>query len=176
MSRSAATVPQAYLHNRDYGAVETVKPPLVSAASAVSWGAIAAGAATAATLSLLLVMLGVALGLSSVSPWSTEGIGATSFGVSTIIWLTLTQLIAAAMGGYIAGRLRTRWIEVPSDEVYFRDTAHGFLAWAVAALITASLLTSTLGSILGRGVQAGASVAGSVVSEPLAYFAYWMSR
>ena len=134
-------------------------------ASAVSWGSIAAGAAAAASLSLILLVLGVGLGLSSVSPWARDGINATTFGVSTILWLTLTQLLASAMGGYLAGRLRSRWTAVHSDEVYFRDTAHGFLAWAVATLATAALLTSTIGSILGVGAQAGASVLGGAAGS-----------
>lgn len=66
------------------------------------------------------------------------------------------------MGGYLAGRLRTSWTDVHTDEVYFRDTAHGFLAWAVSSLATAALLTSVIGSIVGGGVQAGASVVGGV--------------
>ena len=135
-----------------------------SATSAVSWSAIAAGAAAAASLSLILLILGVGLGLSSVSPWARDGISATSFGVSTILWLTLTQLLASAMGGYLAGRLRTKWTEVHTDEVYFRDTAHGFLAWAVASLSTAALLSSVIGSILSGGVQAGASVVGAAAN------------
>jgi hypothetical protein len=135
-----------------------------SLSSAVSWGAIAAGAAAAASLSLILLILGVGLGLSSVSPWARDGVGATTFGVSTILWLTLTQLLASAMGGYLAGRLRTKWTEVHTDEVYFRDTAHGFLAWAVASLATAALLTSVIGSILSGGVQAGAALVGGVAT------------
>ena len=83
-----------------------------AAASAVSWGAILAGAAAAASLALILLILGVGLGLSSVSPWYREGISASTFGTSTILWLTTTQLLASAMGGYLAGRLRTKWIEV----------------------------------------------------------------
>jgi hypothetical protein len=137
-------------------------------ASAVSWGAIVAGAAAAAALSLILLILGTGLGLSSVSPWAQEGIGATTFGVSTILWVTLTQLLASGLGGYLAGRLRTRWIDVRSDEIYFRDTAHGFLAWAVASLATAALLTSVIGSIVNGGVQAGASVAGGVATTAAA--------
>jgi hypothetical protein len=133
-------------------------------ASAVSWGAVAAGAAAAAALSLILLILGVGLGLSSVSPWAHAGAGATAMGVSTIVWLTFTQLLASGMGGYLAGRLRTRWTEVHADEVYFRDTAHGFLAWAVSSLATAALLTSVIGSIVGSGVQAGASMASGVAS------------
>ena len=132
--------------------------------SAVSWGAIAAGAAAAASLSLILLILGVGLELSAVSPWARDGVSAATFGVSTILWLTLTQLLASAMGGYLAGRLRTKWTDVHTDEVYFRDTAHGFLAWAVASLATAALLTSVIGSILGGGVQAGASMVGGVAS------------
>ena len=135
-----------------------------SSVSAVSWGAIAAGAAAAAALSLILLILGTGLGLSSVSPWARDGVSATTFGVGTILWLTLTQLLASGMGGYIAGRLRTRWVALHSDEVYFRDTAHGFLAWAVASLATAALLTSVIGSIVGSGVQAGASAVGGVAS------------
>ena len=72
------------------------------------------------------------------------------------------------MGGYLAGRLRTKWVEAHTDEVYFRDTAHGFLAWAVASLATAALLTSVIGSIISGGIQAGASVAGSVATTATA--------
>ena len=143
--------------------------------SAISWGAIVAGGVAAASLSLILLILGVGLGLSSVSPWSGKGMRATAFGASTIAWLTVTQLLASALGGYLAGRLRTRWEGVHSDEVYFRDTAHGFLAWAVASLVTAALLTSAIGSILGGGAQTGAVAINSVTtvskkSAPMTYF------
>lgn len=137
---------------------------LSSRYSAVSWGAIFAGAAAAAALSLILLLLGTGFGLSVVSPWSQEGISATTWGVTTILWVTLTSLVASAIGGYIAGRLRTRWIATHSDEVYFRDTAHGFLAWAVATIVTAALLTSVISTIVGGAVQTSASVAGTAVA------------
>ncbi len=136
--------------------------------SAVSWGAIAAGAAAAASLSLILLILGVGLGLSSVSPWSSDGISATTLGVSTILWLTITQLLASAIGGYLAGRLRTRWTGLHRDEAYFRDTAHGFLAWAVSSLATAALLSSAIGAILSGGVQAGAAAVGGMAGTTAA--------
>lgn len=158
------------LHEHDRGpalaAVHTDDPRPFG--SAVSWGAVIAGAVAAAALSLILLILGIGLGLSSVSPWRFEGISATTFGISTIVWLTVTQLLSASMGGYLAGRLRTKWTDVATDEVYFRDTAHGFLAWAVATLATASLLTSVIASILGTGVQAGASVASGVAGTAAA--------
>ena len=127
--------------------------------SGVSWGAIVAGAVAAAALSLILLILGIGLGLSSVSPWSQQGIGASAFGLSTILWLTFTQLAASGMGGYLAGRLRTKWVSIHTDEVYFRDTAHGFLAWATASLVTATLLTSVIGSIVSGAASLAASVA-----------------
>ncbi|WP_296810796.1 hypothetical protein [Thiocapsa sp.] len=129
---------------------------------ALSWGAIFAGAAAGAALWLILLMLGVGLGLSAVSPWQFEGVTATTFGVSTILWLTLSHLVAAGLGGYLAGRFRTDSIAVSKDEDYFRDTAHGFLSWAVATLVSATLLTSVVGSIVGGGIQAG--VAGGVAA------------
>ena len=138
--------------------------PIQTHASAVSWGAIVAGAVAIAALALILLMLGTGLGLSSVSPWAYSGVSATTFGVSTILWLTFTQLVASGMGGYLTGRLRTKWVAVHTDEVYFRDTAHGFLAWAVASLATAALLTSVIGSIVNGGIQAGASVAGGTAT------------
>ena len=138
--------------------------PTSASASAVSWGAILAGAAAAAALSLVLLILGVGLGLSSVSPWAQSGISAAGFGVTTILWVTFTQIIASGAGGYLAGRLRTKWLSVHTDEVYFRDTAHGFLSWAIASLAAAAMLASVIGAIVNGGVQAGAAVAGGVAS------------
>lgn len=132
--------------------------------SGVSWGAIFAGAAAAAALSLILLVLGSGLGFSSVSPWAGQGISATTFGVATIVWLSFMQLAASGLGGYIAGRLRTKWVGVHTDEVYFRDTAHGFVAWAVATLVTAAMFSSAIGSVVSAGAQAGAAVAGGAAT------------
>jgi hypothetical protein len=135
-----------------------------TAESAVSWGAVIAGAVGAAALSLVLFLLGTGLGLAAVSPWGTEGISGTTAGVSTIVWVTVVQLLASAMGGYLAGRLRTRWVTVHTDEVFFRDTAHGFLAWAVATLLMATLLSSAIGTAISAGAKAGGAVAKSAVT------------
>jgi hypothetical protein len=146
---------------RDRAHPDALADAASDSSSAVSWAAIFAGAAGAAALSLILLVLGTGLGLSSVSPWAHAGISKATFGISTILWVTFTQLVASGMGGYLAGRLRTRWVEVQRDEIYFRDTVHGFLAWAVSSLLTAALLTSVVASIANSGVQAGGAVAGS---------------
>ncbi|WP_409319012.1 hypothetical protein, partial [Pseudomonas sp. KCJK9016] len=121
-------------------------------------------AAAAAALSMILVLLGFGLGFSAVSPWAGEGISAKGLGISTIVWLAATQIIASGLGGYIAGRLRVKWANMHGDEVYFRDTAHGFLAWCVATLVTATLVVGSVSSLVSGGVQAGASVAGGAAS------------
>jgi hypothetical protein len=56
---------------------------------------------------------------------------------AAIVWLILTQIIASTMGGYLAARLRTKWVNIHTDEVHFHDTVHGFLVWAVGLVITA---------------------------------------
>jgi hypothetical protein len=148
--------------DRYSGGYEPVAP---AATSAVSWAAVFAGAVAAAALSLILLILGTGLGMTAVSPWTHEGIGAKALGISTIVWLTVMQLLSSGMGGYLAGRLRTRWLDAARDEVFFRDTAHGFLAWAVATLLTAAVLTSTVSALVGAGVQAGASVVGGAANS-----------
>ncbi|MBZ9936551.1 hypothetical protein LB518_09610 [Mesorhizobium sp. BR1-1-16] len=129
-----------------------------SSQSAISWGAILAGAAVAAATSLCLFVLGSGLGFAAVSPWSNAGIAAGTFAVSAAIWLVVVQWLASALGGYVTGRLRTRWVGVHTDEVFFRDTAHGFLAWCVSTLIAAVLLGSAVVGTVSSGVQATTAV------------------
>jgi hypothetical protein len=73
------------------------------------------------------------------------------------IWLIIAQWIAAGLGGYLTGRLRTKWVGVHTHEVFFRDTAHGFLAWAVAAVVGAAVLAAGASSLLSSGAHEGVS-------------------
>lgn len=129
-----------------------------SRSSAVNWGPVVAGAVAAAALTLVLMLVGSGLGLTMVSPWAGEGAGVATFAASTAIWLIVMQWLSSGLGGYVTGRLRTRWVGVPTDETFFRDTVHGFLAWAVATLLVAFLLGSALAAVLGSGVQAASTV------------------
>jgi hypothetical protein len=67
------------------------------------------------------------------------------------------ELIASSMGGYLAGRLRTKWVQLHTDEVHFRDTAHGLLVWAVGLVITAAFLTSAAASMVGGAARVSAA-------------------
>ena len=137
--------------------------PEESSATAVSWGPIIAGAVAAAAATLLLMLLGSGLGLTMVSPWSGESASLTTVAVSTAVWLVVVQWISACLAGYMAGRLRTKWVGVHTDEVFFRDTAHGFLAWAVSTLLVAGFMGSALTAITGAGAAAVTSVTSSAV-------------
>ncbi|WP_136620630.1 MULTISPECIES: hypothetical protein [Mesorhizobium] len=136
-----------------------VSPSTESSTTAVSWGPVVAGAFAACTLTFILMLLGSGLGLTMVSPWSGSGASVTTFAVSTAVWLIVVQWLSSSVGGYLAGRLRTKWVGVHTDEVYFRDTAHGFLAWALATLLVVGVLGSALSAAIGSGVQAVSTVA-----------------
>ena len=132
--------------------------------SAVSWAAIIGGALTAVAITLLLVALGAGIGLSSVSPWTSSNPTATTFTLLAAVWLIIVQWLSSGLGGYLAGRLRTKWVGLHTDEVYFRDTAHGFLAWALASVLVAAFATSSISSAVGTATRAVSSVAGSAAS------------
>jgi hypothetical protein len=134
----------------------------------VSWPAIIAGAFVAAAVSLVLLTLGSGLGFAAISPWPGRGASATTFVVGSAIWLIATQWISSGLGGYVAGRLRTRWIGTHTHEVFFRDTAHGLITWAVATVLAAAVLASSVMSTVGHASDlSGPSAAlQSTVPEP----------
>ena len=129
------------------------------ATSAASWTAILAGATVAVSLSLVLLTLGAGLGFASISPWSDHGLSAKAVTVTGTIWLIVTQWLSAAAGGYVAGRLRQRWLATHTHEVFFRDTAHGLVTWGVATLFVAAVLAGSFTGLIGGGVHAAGSLA-----------------
>lgn len=144
--------------------------------SGVSWAAVFAGALAVGALYLILLSLGAGLGLSSVSPWSGEGLSSSAVGTSAILWLIVTEFISSAMGGYLAGRLRTKWAGIHSDEVYFRDTAHGFLAWCTALVFTAAFLASAATTLLGHSVSSKTSETTQASSQTASAESYFVDR
>jgi hypothetical protein len=138
-----------------------------SAKSAASWPSIIAGAFVAAASTLILVALGSGIGFASISPWPDRGASVTTFAVTTAIWLVVTQWVSAALGGYLAGRLRTRWMGTHPHEVFFRDTAHGLITWAVATILVVAVGASSLKSAVGTaGHVAGAGAAAAMAAGP----------
>jgi len=129
-----------------------------SSKSAVSWPAIIAGAVVATSASVLLLVLGSGLGLISTSPWPGSGAAAGTVTALAAIWFIAVQWIASGLGGYLTGRLRTKWVGTHDHEVFFRDTAHGFVTWALATVLLAVMIAFAASSIIGTGVRAGAAL------------------
>ena len=142
--------------------VEEGPDPAVIGRSAVSWPAIIAGAVVAVAISLVLLAIGSGFGLAVASPWSGAGATALTLSVGAAIWLIVIQWVSSAAGGYLTGRLRTRWHGVHTHEVFFRDTAHGFLAWSLATLVTAAVLSSA--AVMSAAAGAHAMHAGAAMS------------
>jgi hypothetical protein len=131
-----------------------------SSASAVSWAAVVAGAVAALAVGVVLTSLGAGLGLTTVSAWPNAGASVTTFTISAGIGLIVVQWLSAALGGFIAGRLRTKWTGLHTHEVFFRDTAHGFLSWALATIIGTVLVAAAASSVVAGGVHAVSTAAG----------------
>jgi hypothetical protein len=130
-------------------------------ASFVEWGAVLAGAFLAAALSFVLLTFGAAIGLSATSPWPGSGASAKTIGSLAIFWTMVQQIGAFIAGGYVAGRMRSRWLETTQHEVEFRDGLHGGLVWAVGVVIGAALIMATAGA----AARTGAEVAGKAVTS-----------
>jgi hypothetical protein len=143
----------------------TTEEVLGPSVAGVSWAAVLAGAVTSCALTLVMLSFGIGLGFAVVSPWGNSGVSATSFEIGTGLYLIVVAMISSALGGYMAGRLRNRWIGVRDTEVQFRDTAHGFLAWALASVLGAILLASPATSLLSSATS-GAVQATSSSSQP----------
>lgn len=124
--------------------------------AAISWAAVFAGTVIASALSITLLTGGIGLGFIAVSPQAGEGASATQLGVAAIVWMFIVHIIAYGVAGYVTGRLRPIWADRYSDEVYFRDTAHGLAVWALSAVISAALFGSALSATVGAATRGGA--------------------
>ena len=140
---------------------------VVPGKSAASWAAIIAGAFVAVSVSLILLALGSGLGFAEISPWPGRGVSGTTFTITTAIWLILTQWISAGLGGYIAGRLRTRWHGTHTHEVFFRDTAHGLITWSVATVLVAAVFAGSVSALVGGGVRGVSEAASGGAGGPI---------
>ena len=147
-----------------------------SGQSATSWAAIVAGGVAAAALTLVLLAFGSGMGFSAVSPWSNAGVSAGTFKLATGVYLIVVSMLSSTIGGYIAGRLRTKWVGLHSEEVLFRDTAHGFLAWAFAAVLGAAALGAAATYVVGGAAQGAGQTVAPSSGSPTSYFADMLFR
>jgi len=130
-------------------------------ASYVEWGAVLAGAFLAAAISFVLLTFGAAIGLSATSPWPNSGASAKLIATLAVLWAMMQQIGAFMVGGYVAGRMRSRWHETTQHEVEFRDGLHGGLVWAVGIVIGAALVMATAGAAAKTGIDVAGRAAGA---------------
>lgn len=147
------------------GGIAPVADAAGATASAVSWAAVFAGGIGALATSIILLELGMGLGFASTSAWPNSGASLATLGVMGGVWLILTQWIASGIGGYLAGRLRTKWTALHTDEVFFRDTAHGFLAWALGTVMMVLLLAFGGSSTLNASSRVAANPAAAQMAS-----------
>src|ERR1700732_4375784 len=113
----------------------------------VSWGAVFAGVMIVLAIQLLLSVLGLGIGLSTVNPTEGGTPNASSLGIGAAAWWGISYLLALFAGGYIAARL------APS-RLSLDGALHGVLTWAFALLVTFYLLTTAVGSVIGGAFSA----------------------
>jgi hypothetical protein len=99
-----------------------------------------------------------------VSPWVNTGVSATTFTVAAGIYLIVVAMLSSTIGGYLAGRMRSQWRTVHEHERYFRDTAHGFLVWALATVVSAAVLGGAITHLLS-GASAGLAPAATSAAQ-----------
>jgi len=117
--------------------------------SAISWPAIIGGTFAATALSLVLIAFGSGMGFALAPHFIQDSLSAKHLTYIAVVWLIVVQWIASGLGGYLTGRLRTKWTSVHTHEVFFRDTAHGFLTWSVTTVVSVVFLMSAVGSLHG---------------------------
>jgi hypothetical protein len=122
----------------------------------VAWGAVLAGVATSLAIQLVLNILGVAAGMATLDPLTTDNPTPGAFTMGAALWWTISGIIAAAVGGYVAGRTSGS----PKEE-----TAgwHGFTAWAATTLVIFFIAASSVGAVLGGAFSALGSAFGGTV-------------
>jgi hypothetical protein len=134
--------------------------------SSISWSAILAGAAAALAAALVMLALAAGLGLKLGAPWPGQPGGFDKFNPTLGAILVVIQVLSAGLGGYLAGRLRTKWIDIHSHEVHFRDTAHGLIVWAVSTVAGVGLAVGVLAPATAQ-VATQAAAAAAVQIEPV---------
>lgn len=133
------------------GPVPTPGGPL----SYIHWGPGIAGAIVAAATSFVLMSFASAVGLMVASPSPTWRDTSVWLAILSGVWLILVAIGSFALGGYIAGRVRSTW-KAAEDEIEFRDGVHGLITWALGVMLGAALLALTATTFAATNVASPA--------------------
>jgi MFS family permease len=136
--------------------------------SAVSWPAVVAGSVAALAMSVALTAVAAGLGFAFAPTAAVTAAAAGEFTPLLGSAMIVVQVLSAALGGYLAGRLRTKWTAIHDHEVHFRDTAHGLLVWALSTVIGLVLLVGSMSPPPPLDLQ-GSPVAGAASQGAVAF-------
>lgn len=144
------------------------------AQSSVSWGAVLTGAVTAFSMSFVLLAIAGGFGLQVAGAWPGRALAPGAFTPVVGSVLVTIQVLSSALGGYLAGRLRSKWLHVHDHEVHFRDTAHGLLVWAASTafmlvLAVAASPPAPVGAVLALSQVERAATATQLPPSVVAY-------
>jgi hypothetical protein len=151
------------------GAVPTPGGPL----SYIHWGPVIAGALAAAAVSFVLMTFASAVGLAIASPSPTWRDTSTGLALLSGVWILLVAVGSLALGGYLAGRVRSSWATTP-DEIEFRDGTHGLLVWALAVVLAALLTWATANAVSALNTN-NSTAQRAAAGEP-SFLAYELDR
>src|SRR4051812_40031074 len=151
------------------GPVPTPGGPL----SYIHWGPIIAGALAAAAVSFVLMTFASVIGLALASPSPTWRDTSAALALLSGVWILVVAIGSFALGGYLAGRVRSSWATTP-DEIEFRDGAHGLLVWALAVVL-AGLLTWATSSAVTAISATNTTAQRPAAGEP-SFLAYELDR
>ena len=150
MSYAAQTNPPTTVISRD--------DERTSLLNSISWGAILAGVVVALVTQLILNVLGIGVGLTTLDASAgANNPSATTSSIITALWIAATGIFASFLGGQVAGRL------AGSSRT---STAgwHGLVSWAATTLLLFYLLTTALGGLVGGASNLVGSAAGGLGS------------
>src|SRR5690606_6320180 len=120
----------------------------------ISWGAIIAGLFLIVAVQLILSLLGIAIGLSTIRPADPSNPSAGALSLGAALWWIASNWTALVIGGYVASRLAQGANQVDG-------VLHGFVTWAVALVVAVVLFTGAVGA----GIGGVANLANAVVPQ-----------
>lgn len=149
---------------RNDNAFYTTDSTAILPSCGICFKSVIGGAIAAAAVSVILAAFGSGLGLAFMSPYTGDETTIAGFTAKMAIWLIIMQWLSSALGGYLTGRLRRKWTGIHDDEIFFRDTAHGLLSWALATFLVVALVAGTAASVASGTVKAGTAVASAAAA------------
>lgn len=124
----------------------------------LSWSAIFAGAFVSLAISILLTLLAAGFGYDLAASGLSTRQSLAGFTPEAGAGAIAIQVIAAGLGGYLAGRLRHPWFSAHTDEAHFRDTAQGLIVWALASIAGLVLAATVVAPYAAQLAEATAPV------------------